>query len=158
MPGYNTDEQDWGWKGVKGQVTLAEYMQQRQDHVEAGCFGCCCKNCLYWWSQRCPYGKCFDDLRAQQDPYDQAHPDQPPRKWWSNWDKPGEQAHWCRGGTFYPTYTCNHFVKYKGQQVKTCLKCNVSVFQDGYIDCSLVDALGCEKCYAEFYEKMEGEY
>ena len=117
------DTRDWGWKGLKGQVTLTEYMRQRKDHVEAGCFGCCCKNCLYWWS---------------------------------NWNKPGEQAHWCRGGTFYPTYTCKHFVKYKGQQVKTCLKYNVSVFQDGYIECGLVDTLGCEKCYEEFEKKGEG--
>ena len=87
---------------------------------------------------------------------EQAHPDQPPRKWWSDWNKPGEQAHWCRGGTFYLTYTCKHFVKYKGQQVKTCLKYNVSVFQDGYIECGLVDTLGCEKCYEEFEKKGEG--
>ena len=139
---------------MKGQVTLEEYMQQIQN-PKMGCTGCCCRNCLYWWSQRCPYGECWDDFRAQQDPYDQAHPDRNPRKHWSNWNSPGEQAHWCRGGIFYATYTCDHFIKYKGQQVKTCLKCNVSVFQDGYIECSLVDTLGCEKCYEEYNKKTE---
>ena len=48
-----------------------------------------------------------------------------------------------------------HNVKYKGQQVKECLKENVSVFQDGYIRCGLVENLGCEKCYKEFEEKMK---
>lgn len=31
-----------------------------------------------------------------------------------------------------------------------CLKAVVAVFQDGYIDCSLVDTLGCEACYKEW--------
>ena len=76
---------------TEGQVTLEEYMQQRKEFVFAGCFRCCCRNCLYWWSQRCPYGECWDDHRAKAEPYDQAHPDQPPRTEWSDWDKPGEQ-------------------------------------------------------------------
>ena len=105
-------------------------MQQRNRCKVGGCTGCCCRNCMFWWSQRCPYGGCFDDFRAQQDPYDRAH--------------------WCRGGVFFPIYACEHYVKYKGQQVKTCLKSNVSIFQDGYIECSLIDALGCEACYKEF--------
>ena len=31
----------------------------------------------------------------------------------------------------------------------------VFVYQDGYIDCSLVDTLGCTACYQEFEEHME---
>lgn len=31
----------------------------------------------------------------------------------------------------------------------------MAVYQDGYIDCSLVDTLGCEACYREFEERME---
>ena len=34
-------------------------------------------------------------------------------------------------------------------------KRNVAVYQDGYIDCSLVDTLGCTACYQEFEEHME---
>lgn len=41
---------------------------------------------------------------------------------------------------------CEHFVKHTGQQVKECLKANVSVFQDGYI-----------QCYRELEEKIERE-
>ena len=48
-----------------------------------------------------------------------------------------------------------HFIKYQGCQVKECLKCNIAVYQDGYIDCSLVDTLGCTACYQEFEEHME---
>ena len=97
----------------------------------------------------------WDDHRAETDPYDKAHPGEPPRTYWSNWNKPGEQEHWCRGGENYPVTYCPHFVKYKGQQVKTCLKANVSIFQDGYIDCSLVENFGCEACYREFEERTE---
>ena len=50
---------------------------------------------------------------------------------------------------------CEHFVKYKGQQVKECLKANIAVFQDGYIDCSLINSIGCEQCYKELKEKIE---
>ena len=57
---------------MEGQVTLEEYMKKRKEFVFAGCFGCCCRNCLYWWSQRCPYGECWDDHRAKVEPYDQA--------------------------------------------------------------------------------------
>lgn len=137
------------------QMTLSQYMIQHPEFVLGGCFGCCCRKCLYWWSQRCPYGECYDDLRAQSEPYDKAHPDKTPRTGWSDWDKPGEQAYWCRGGVCYPAYSCGHFVKYKGQQVKACLKAVVSVFQDGYISCSIVDTVGCDRCYEEFMEDDE---
>lgn len=138
------------------QITLEEYLQSRNG-PSMHCGDCICKKCLYRWSGRCPYGGCWDDYRAEVDPYDAAHPDQPPRKWWSNWNKPGEQAHWCRGGCFYPVYYCPHFVKYQEQEhiVKTCLGENVSIFQDGYIQCSMVDSIGCQECYRRFLERME---
>lgn len=37
------------------------------------------------------------------------------------------------------------------------LKANVSVFQDGYIQCSLLEKIGCEQCYRELEEKIERE-
>lgn len=137
------------------QITLEEYLKDIPRLVLGGCIGCACENCLYWWSDRCPYGKCWDDYRAKADPYDKAHPNEPPRTGWSYWNKPGEQAHWCRGGTFYPNPYCQNFEKYKGQQVKTCLMENVSVFQDGYIKCGIVDTAGCEECYRRFEKKEE---
>ena len=125
------------------QMSISEYLQARDNVRFKHCGQRVCRNCLYWWSGRCPYGACFDDHRAETDPYDKAHPDEPPRMWWSHWNKPGEQAH------------CPGFTKYKGCQVKECLKCNVAVYQDGYIACSLVDTLGCTACYQEFEEHME---
>ena len=64
------------------------------------CRDCYCKTCLRWWSDRCVYGKCWDDFRAKENPYNKIFPDKPPRTGWSNWNKPGEQEHWCRGGAF----------------------------------------------------------
>ncbi len=72
---------------------------------------------------------------------------------WSDWET--QQAYWCRGGMFYPVRHCGHFVKYEGQQVRECLGAPVSVFQDGYIDCSLVDTVGCQECYEVFERKQE---
>ncbi len=140
---------------TSGQISISEYLQDRDNITFGGCGQCVCRSCLYWWSGRCPYGGCWDNHRAEIDPYDKAHPDKPPRTVWSHWDKPGEQAHWCRGGTFYPVHYCPEFVKYQGQKVQECLKAMVSVFQDGYIVCSLVDTLGCTACYQEFCEHME---
>lgn len=81
----------------------------------------------------------------------------PPRKQWSRWDEPGEQQHWCRGGAFFPAESgdCEHYVHYEGQTIKECLKANIAVFQDGYIDCSLLENFGCERCYEEFKEKID---
>lgn len=81
---------------MEGQINLKEWQKSINHKVYAGCSGCACRNCLYWWSSRCPYGECWDDHRAIIDPYDKAHPDQPLRTAWSNWNKPGEQAYWCR--------------------------------------------------------------
>lgn len=130
-------------------MTLKEYAESRKKGVSAGCTGCACKACLYWWSKRCPYGKCWDDYRADKEPYNKLHSNEPPRMGWSSWNKPGEQEHWCRGGMFYPVRHCRNFIKYKGQQVQECLKANVSVFQDGYVLCSIIDIIGCEKCWEE---------
>lgn len=134
---------------MNGQITITEYIKNR-DSVAFSCSQCVCRSCLYWWSQRCPHGGCWDDHRAKVNPYDKAHPEKPPRTLWSNWDKPGEQAHWCRGGSLYPVSYCEHFAKYQGSQIKTCLKCNVQIFQDGHINCSLLENFGCEKCYEEW--------
>ena len=58
-----------------------------------GCGPCVCKKCLLWWSRRCPRGGCWDEWRARHEPWPG-----PVRRQWTDWDKPGEQAHWCRGG------------------------------------------------------------
>lgn len=102
------------------------------------CRDCICRKCLYWWSSRCPYGECYDDMRANADPYDARHPGQPPRKQWTDWNKPGEQRHWCRGGTLYPSTSCPGYVRYTGSTVQQCLGCNVQVFQDRYISLILL--------------------
>ena len=139
---------------IPGQIELEDYLRREYpERTWGGCGKCLCIACLYWWSERCPYGSCWDDHRADVDPYDKAHPEEPPRTWWSDWNKPGEQAHWCRGGNNYPVYYCPYFVKYLGQKVKHCLKENVSIFQDGYILCGLVENFGCERCYKEWEEK-----
>ena len=120
------------------------------------CSDCVCYRCLYYWSLRCPHdGACYDDYRAEHDPYPVHHPGKPPRTQWSEWSEPGEQEHWCRGGTLYPADECDHYVGYKGQEIKECLKANVAVFQDGYISCSLLDTYGCERCYEEFENKLD---
>lgn len=132
-------------KQIEGQMDFAHYISVR-DGIFPSCNSCVCQNCLYWWSSRCPYGECFDDHRAKAEPYDKAHPDKQPRTGWSNWNKPGEQAHWCRGGVFHPIHYCKDFVKYKGQTVEECVRENISVFQDGYVSCTYKDSLGCEIC------------
>ena len=138
------------------QITLQEYMKDNFPVMVANsCGKCICDNCLYWWSSRCPHGKCFDDYRAKINPYDLAHPDEPPRTGWTNWKT--DQAFWCRGAAFYPTYSCDHYIKYTGQQVKSCLYANVSIFQDGYIACSLVESVGCQECYERFERRNEIE-
>lgn len=80
-----------------------------------------------------------------------VHPDEPPRTAWSDWKT--DQAFWCRGGTFYPAAWCEHYVKYTGSHVESCLGANVQVFQDGYIWCSIIDSIGCEECYKRFCDR-----
>lgn len=120
----------------------------------AGCGDCLCRDCLLWWSSRCPYGECYDSLRSRERPYDKTHPERPPRKGWSDWQK--DQAYWCRGGSTYPTHVCDRYVHYTGSEVKECLLANVQKFQDGFIRCCLVDSIGCETCYKRFIEKEGG--
>ena len=137
---------------IKGQISIDAYIKDVSG-PKMGCSDCICKNCLYWWSSRCPYGSCYDDYRAKENPYNRAYPDKSPRKQWSDWNKQGEQEHWCRGGTVYPIRSCIHFEKYIGSRIEECLKCNVQKFQDGYISCSLIEHQGCENCYKEFLER-----
>lgn len=85
-------------------------------------------------------------------PYNEAHPGVI-RKQWTGWSKPGEQAHWCRGGNFYPVEMCEHYVEYQKPIVKECLCAVVTVWADGYIDCSLVDVIGCEACMKNWEER-----
>jgi hypothetical protein len=82
------------------QVTMSEYLKTRYGSFPH-CGSCVCQKCLYWWSGRCPEGECYDDKRAKEEPYNKAFPERSPRTQWSNWNLPGEQAHWCRGGTFF---------------------------------------------------------
>lgn len=134
---------------VAGQIDIFAYIKERDTKVIHHCGQCICENCLYWWSGRCSYGRCFDDYRAKIDPYDKAHPDKSPRTTWSNWNKPGEQAHWCRGGMVYPTSYCENFVKYEGQKVEDCVDAPIQIFQDGYVICSLKETIGCDECIAQ---------
>lgn len=137
---------------IEGQITFDEYLKSKRKRFP-GCDDCICRSCLYWWSSRCPYGKCYDDYRAEAEPYDKAHPKEPPRTGWSDWKT--QQAYWCRGGEFYPVSCCDHFVKYKGCQVKECLEAPVAVFQDGYIQCDMEDIRGCQWCYERLEERMQ---
>lgn len=130
---------------IEGQMSITEYISTRDGRFSS-CSSCVCRNCLYWWSYRCPYGGCYDDFRSKENHYDKAHPDRPPRTLWSNWNKPGEQAHWCRGGISYPQSYCEEFVKYEGCKIEECVDAPIQVFQDGYISCSIKDAMGCEAC------------
>ena len=123
----------------------------------AGCSDCLCQSCLMWWSNRCPYGGCFDDHRAKVNPYDVAHPNKMSRPSWSAQNKPGEQAHWCRGGITFPTKECDRYILYKREETrsKSCLLSNVVIFQDGHIQCSIIDSIGCEECYRRLEQKTE---
>lgn len=141
-------------KTMEDQINIFEYMAKEYPKMSLnGCGNCICRHCLYWWSNRCPFGKCWDDHRAQVNPYDKAHPDGPQRTGWSNWKT--DQAYWCRGGVCYPAYECEIYVKYTGQRVETCLDANVQVFQDGYILCSLVDIARCKQCYERWERKND---
>lgn len=131
-------------KQCSGQIDFAGYLSEKNKKVFGGCGECICDKCLYWWSSRCPYGKCYDSKRAKENPYDKAHPDKPPRTAWSDWKT--QQAYWCRGGIFYLVSYCEHFVKYQGSTVEDCVAAPVQTFQDGHISCSLKDTIGCEEC------------
>lgn len=138
------------------------YFQKRPEYENAifssWCDNCICKTCLYYCSDRCPYGRCYDDKRAIDNPYDKAHPEEPPRKAWSNWMT--DQMYWCRGGTHYKTYKCDNYLEYIRNKhiIKECLEAIVDIYQDGYIRCSLVDSLGCDECYKRFEQKIEKKF
>jgi len=110
-----------------------------------------CKYCLYWWSSRCPYGACYDDLRAKTEPYTDYYSE---RHLWSDSHRPGEQEHWCRGGSFYSTEECERFVQYEGQRIEQCHKANTSVFQDGYRECGMMVNGSCERCLTEMEKEI----
>ncbi|MDB8771821.1 MULTISPECIES: hypothetical protein [unclassified Ruminococcus] len=122
------------------------------------CRDCYCKTCLRWWSDRCVYGKCWDDFRAKENPYNKIFPDKPPRTGWSNWNKPGEQDHWCRGGAFYPERKCEHYVEYTGCTIEDCIAAPIQLFQDGFLICTLKDSIGCEACIAREEGKKINDY
>ena len=127
------------------QVTMSEYLKTRYGSFPH-CGSCVCQKCLYWWSGRCPEGGCYDDKRAKEEPYNKKFPERSPRIQWSNWNLLGEQAHWCRGGNFYPVSYCERFVKYQGSEIEDCIRAPVQYFQDGYLKCTLKDRIGCEAC------------
>lgn len=118
-----------------------------------GCGDCICKDCMRWCQSKCPFGACRDDWRATVNPYDAAHGGVI-RKQWSDWNKPGEQAHWCRGGICYPAHICEHYVQYQKPDVQYCLNATVTKWADGTIICSLVDAIGCEECMRRWEERQ----
>lgn len=135
-------------KKTSEQITIANYLAEKARTIHS-CGECVCRSCLHWWSSRCPYGGCYDDYRAKTDSYNKAYSNKPPRTAWSNWNKPGEQAHWCRGGILYPVSYCEHFAKYKGSVVEDCVASSIQVFQDGFIKCPLKKSIGCEACIAQ---------
>ena len=114
------------------------------------CSDCVCRRCMRWWQQMCPHGGCFDDLRAREDPWKG-----PERRTWSDWNKPGEQAHWCRGGNFYPVESCGEFAEYQKPVVTDCLSAVIQKWADGTIQCSILDSIGCSECMRRFEERME---
>lgn len=129
---------------IPGQLSIDDLLRNKKN---GSCTECICRNCLYWWSSRCPHGTCYDDYRAKSDPYDKAHPDKPLRTAWSNWNKPGEQAHWCRGGILYPANYCEHFEKYTGSTIEDCVLAPIQIFQNGF-DCEWMTDTGCERMAA----------
>ena len=119
------------------------------------CGDCICRYCLYWWSSRCPYGQCFDDLRAKENPFDEKYPHRSPRKLWSDWAKDGEQAHWCRGGIVYPTDHCEYFEQYTGQRIVRCVEAQTQEFQDGYVICLIRENMSCTTCMENLSRKLK---
>lgn len=49
------------------------------------------------------------------------------------------------------------YEKYTGSQVRQCLYATIETFQDGYIQCPILEERGCEWCYEEF-EKDDNEF
>lgn len=118
------------------------------------CTDCLCRYCLRFWQGRCPHGECYDDYRAKTDPYT-AH--KPERHTWTDSQKPGEQAHWCRGGALYPITECEQYIEYEGSHIEECVKANIQVFQDGLRTCSMMVNGSCEMCLRELEKRKRGE-
>ncbi len=121
----------------------------------AGCGDCICRSCLYPKSSRhCPKcdGSCYDDWRAKHNPYPYGT-----RKSWTDWNEPGEQEHWCRGGAFYKAHYCDQYVPYDDDRTTwaPCLSASIATFQDGYQWCPLLEPVGCEWCYEVFQKRLE---
>ena len=143
----------------EGQMELSDFLKISENpSLQMYCKDCYCKTCLLWWSHRCVYGKCWDDFRAKANPYNKAFPDKPPRTGWSNWNKLGEQEHWCRGGAFYPERKCEHYVEYAGCTIEDCIAAPIQLFPDGYVICTLKDSIGCEACIARSEGKKINDY
>ena len=142
---------------MEGQINFEDYLKSKNE-ISRSRSQCICRKCMLWWSSRCPYGECYDDKRAVEEPYDEGHPNESPRTGWSNWNHPGEQAHWCRGGSLYPASYCEKFIKYAGSVVEDCVRSSVQIFQDGFVSCSLKDSIGCDACIAENEGKKVNEF
>lgn len=71
--------------------------------------------------------------------------------WWSSRCPCADEGN-CRHGRYYTIGYCERWVKYEGSQVKDCLRAVVQIYQDGYINCSLLDCVGCETCMKEWEE------
>jgi hypothetical protein len=98
---------------------------EKKPTLFVSCSDCICKRCLLFWSQRCDDQKCK------------------------------EQG--CKGGIFYPATECDRFIEYDKTKtvVKSCLKANVTEYQDGYRKCSLIDTIGCKKCFKEWERRLD---
>ena len=59
---------------------------------------------------------------------------------------------------FYPERKCEHYVKYEGQSIEECVDANIVVFQDGYVQCTLKDAMGCDACIARAEGRKINDY
>lgn len=140
------------------QLTIFDLISDSKYLISGGCSECCMK-CLYWWEGRCKHGGCYDDFMAKHYPREKLTGEH----WtgWSRCEDPGEQNHWCRSGRYLHldvTKLCPDYVKYEGQMVKQCLYAPVSVFQDGYISCTLNDSVGCDWCYRQFERRMNNGF
>ena len=50
---------------------------------------------------------------------------------------------------------CPEFVQYTGQNIESCYRSGIQVFQDGYRICSSMVNGSCEKCLREMAEVIE---
>jgi len=63
----------------------------------------------------------------------------------------------CTGGWMNQAYACKNFVKIDDSQTKVmdCMEAVIVKYQDGYIQCSIVNDIGCEECYTRFIAKKD---